>query len=196
MKQRHFPSLVALFIILTIFPAHSASAADNPPASRLFSESAFITGMGTGNVPEGHYQPVLLIWHLGMDLNKYCPILKDHAGKLSFIIEPQFNPVFDPETDFEAGVGIGLQYRYPLTKKLSAYVLGVTGPHYISAAIQDQANGFIFSSAAGVGVYFFLTEDSALNVGYRFRHLSNAGIEHPNGGIDTHFAVIGYSLFF
>ncbi len=179
-----------------LFCSNPVSAADSATGTRLFTESAFITGMGTSNIPEGHYQPILLIWHLGMDLKKYFPKLKDQAGSLSFFIEPQFNPVFDPRTDFEAGVGVGLQYRHPLTERLSAYVLGVTGPHYISVITRDQANGFIFSNAAGVGLYYSLTKDSAVSVGYRLRHMSNAGIENPNGGIDSHFAVIGYSVFF
>ncbi len=196
MNQRHFSYVTALFIALTLFFSSPASTADNAPGNRPFSESAFIAGMGTGSIPEGHYQPVLLIWHFGMDLKKQIPKLKDHAGSLSFIIEPQLNPVFDPQTDFEIGVGIGLQYRYPLTEKVSAYVLGTVGPHYISAVTANQANGFIFSNTAGVGLYYFLTKDSAVNLGYRFRHMSNAGIENPNGGIDSHFAVIGYSLFF
>jgi opacity protein-like surface antigen len=60
----------------------------------------------------------------------------------------------------------------------------------------DQANGFIFSDTIGAGLSFFVTEYSAINVEYRLRHMSNAGMEKPNGGIDTHFGTIGYSLFF
>src|SRR5512140_691607 len=146
LNHRHFSYLGAFLIILTMLPGNPASAADNARGGRLFSESAFITGMGTSNVPEGHYEPILLIWHLGMDLNHYFATLKDHAGSLSFFIEPQLNPVFEPKTDFEAGMGVGMQYRLPLTERLSIYVLGMTGPHYISVVNRNQANGFIFAS--------------------------------------------------
>jgi hypothetical protein len=85
---------------------------------------------------------------------------------------------------------------YPFTDRLSIYIMGSVGPHYISIVTKDQANGFIFSDVIGTGLYYYLSKDSAINVGYRVRHLSNAGLAEPNGGIDTHFGVIGYSVFF
>ena len=122
--------------------------------------------------------------------------MKDWGGSLSIHLEPQFNPVIAPETDFEFGIGLGVQYTHPLTDRLSAYISGSAGPHYISVVTRDQANGFIFSSAIGAGLYFFITKNSALSLGYRLRHLSNAGFTTPNQGINSHFGVIGYSVFF
>ncbi len=186
---------------LIIFSACTAEAADNPSsaapaAKRLFSESGFLTGFGTGDIEEGHYQTVLMIWHLGINMNLVFPSLKTHKGKLTFYIEPQINPVIEPESDFEFGVGLGFQYQYPFTEKLSAYILGGVGPHYISVVTEDQSNGFTFSDTLGAGLYYHLNDHSAINVGYRFRHLSNADIHEPNGGIESHFGVIGYSVFF
>jgi hypothetical protein len=199
LQQRFFFILIILFLIM--FSAGMAMGSDenspsSPAANRLFSESAFITGFGSASINEGHYQTALLIWHLGMNLDRVFPSLKTHKGKLSFFIEPQFNPVFNPEADFEFGLGLGLQYQYPIMERLSAYVLASVGPHYISVVTDDQANGFIFSDMAGAGIYYRLTDRSAINVGYRFRHLSNAEMECPNSGIDSHFGVIGYSIFF
>ncbi len=186
---------------LIIFSTGMATAADDqssaaPVATRLFSESGFLTGFGTGDIEEGHYQTVLLIWHLGINMDRVFSSLKTHKGKLTFYIEPQINPVVEPESDFEFGVGMGFQYQYPFTEKMSAYILGSVGPHYISVVTDDQANGFTFSDTVGAGLYYNLNDHSAINVGYRFRHLSNAGIQKPNGGIESHFGVIGYSVFF
>jgi len=186
---------------LIIFSTGMATAADDQSsaalvASRLFSESGFITGFGTGTVEEGHYQTVLLIWHLGINMDRVFPSLKTHKGKLTFYIEPQINPVVEPESDYEFGVGLGFKYQYPIMEELSVYALAGVGPHYISVVADDQANGFIFSDTVGIGIYYHLNDHSAINVGYRFRHLSNAGIQKPNGGIESHFGVIGYSVFF
>jgi opacity protein-like surface antigen len=79
---------------------------------------------------------------------------------------------------------------------VSVYIMGSVGPHYISVVSTRQANGFIWSDVIGGGFYFHLTNDSAINVGYRFRHLSNAHFATPNGGIDTNFVIVGYSVFF
>ena len=197
MNLRHFlhPLLLSAFILF----ANLAYGGEESLASikdRLLIETAFITGLGTSKIPECHYQPVLLIYHLGIDLKKYFPKMKDWKGSFSSYLEPQFNPVMDPETDFEFGIGLGVQYTHPLTDRLSAYISGSVGPHYISLVTVDQANGFIFSDTVGGGLYFFLTKKSAINLGYRLRHMSNAGPAKPNHGIDTHFGVIGWSIFF
>lgn len=201
MKIRQRVLFILSISFLIIFSTGMAMAADDnssttPAANRLFSESGLLTGFGTGDIEEGHYQTVLLIWHLGINMDRVFPSLKTHKGKLTFYLEPQINPVVEPESDFEFGVGLGFQYQYPFTEKLSAYILGSVGPHYISVVTDDQANGFTFSDTVGAGIYYHLTQNSAINVGYRFRHLSNAGIQKPNGGIESHFGVIGYSVFF
>ncbi len=198
-RQRFLVFLGISFLILfstTMLMAADENASAAPAANRLISESGLLTGFGTGDIEEGHYQTVLLIWHLGINMDHIFPSLKTHKGKLTFYIEPQINPVVEPESDFEFGVGLGIQYQYPVTEKLSAYILGGVGPHYISVVTDDQANGFTFSDTVGAGIYYNLTDRSAINVGYRFRHLSNAGIQKPNGGIESHFGVIGYSVFF
>ena len=160
------------------------------------TESAFIGGIGIGNLPEGHYQATLLIWHLGLDLKKYFPRLSTYRGSLTVFLEPQFNLARNPDDNFEFGAGIGIQYRYPLSERLSGYILGSTGPHYISLVTQDQASGFIFSDTLGCGLYYFLKENSALTIGYRYRHMSNARTRLPNGGIDMDFLTLGYAIFY
>ena len=164
--------------------------------NRFFTEMGFITGFGSASIPEGNYQPIFLIGHFGVDLKRYFSGLKNHSGTLSVFLEPQINPVVNPQTDFEFGIGIGLQYMHPIIGNLSAYVLGSIGPHYISVVTTKQASGFIFADTIGAGFYYYLTKDSAINVGYRFRHMSNANLADPNGGIDTSSGVIGYSVFF
>jgi hypothetical protein len=201
--QFHFRNdVAALFMILGIvfFFSNSALGSEgrtgDVSGGRFFTEMGVMAGYGSGNIPEGSYQPLLLIGHFGVDLKRYFSGLRNHEGTLSAFIEPQVNPVFEPSANYEAGLGVGLQYSYPVGESVSLYISGSTGPHYISVVTQKQANGFLFSNNIGTGVYYHLSKDSALHVGYRFRHMSNAGLATPNGGIDTHMGVIGYSLFF
>ncbi len=162
---------------------------------RWITESGFITGYGRGSIDEGSYKTLLLIAHIGADINRFIPALRHHRGVLSFFLEPQFNPVLTP-SESEFGLGVGLQYAYPLTEWISPYFLLVTGPHYISVDTTTQAEGFNFSSAAGVGLYISLTKNIALNCGYRLRHISNADLKLPNGGINSHIGLLGVSFFF
>lgn len=194
--------LIAILAVLAIllFGTYAYADENSPGAvsagSRLFTESGVITGFGSASIDEGDYQTILLIWHLGIDMKRFLPELENSKGKLSFYLEPQINPVVDPETGIECGVSLGFKCMYPITGKLSPYIMVGVGPHYISVNTKKQADGFIFSDTIGVGFYYYLTEDSAINMGYRLRHMSNVGIEKPNGGIDSHFGTIGYSMFF
>jgi hypothetical protein len=187
--------LAAIFINNKIY-ADENFPETGPKDSMLFTESCIITGFGGGNIDEGNYQPVLLIWHMGIDMNGFLHAPKDYNGKFSLYLEPQISPVVNPETDIECGIGMGFKFMYPVTDSLSTYILASAGPHYISANTKKQASGFIFSDTIGIGFYYFLTKKSAVNMGYRFRHMSNIGMSHPNHGINNHFGTIGYSIFF
>ena len=162
----------------------------------LISEMGLISGYGKGSVYEGSYQVVPFILHIGIDAKVFFSDLGSRKGTLSFIIEPQLNRVTEPERDIEFGIGVGVQYSYPLTERFSPYVVGVVGPHYLNLATETQARGFIFSCAVGAGSYFFLTKYIALNIGYRLRHMSNAYTRSPNYGINSNFGIAGLSVFF
>jgi lipid A 3-O-deacylase len=165
-------------------------------AETLFTEKSFIVGYGDGSIKEGRYQPLLMAGHFGIDLKRYFPGLRDQRGSLSLFVEPKFIAVTNHDKDYEFGAGIGIQYRYPCMDKISLYVMGSVGPHYISIETSEQAKGFAFSDEIGVGLYYHLTKKSAINVGYRFRHVSNAGLKTPNGGMNSQFVTVGYSVFF
>lgn len=162
---------------------------------RWIDEAGFISGYGNASIDEGCYKTLFMIAHLGTNINRYIPALRDHRGTLSLFLEPQFNPVLKPSA-VEFGLGIGLQYAYPLTERFSPYFLLATGLHYISVDTTTQADGFNFSDLAGIGFYLALSKGVALNCGYRYRHVSNADLKKPNSGINSHIGVLGVSFFF
>ncbi|MBN1612979.1 MAG: acyloxyacyl hydrolase [Deltaproteobacteria bacterium] len=201
LPYRRFLRIPAILIPLLLFfvpgiASGAGNAEDRQTRVRLLDESIVMTGFGTGHLTEGRYETIFFIWQLAADLNKIIPPLKNHRGRLYAYLEPQINPVRAPDEDFEFGIGIGLKYTYPLAERLCVYILASTGPHYVSVVTVDQANGFLFSDTVGAGLNIYITKRSALNIGYRFRHISNAGLVHPNGGIDSNFATIGYSILF
>ena len=199
-KFRLFAFLVVFSYILIVIPAIGLAdeKSDKGETSKtpLISELGLISGYGRGSVYEGSYQVVPFILHIGIDAKAFFSNLVGHKGTLSFIIEPQLNRVTEPEKDIEFGIGVGVQYSYPLTERFSPYIVGVVGPHYLNLATETQARGFIFSCTVGTGSYFFFTKDIALNIGYRLRHMSNAYTRSPNYGIDSNFAIAGLSVFF
>jgi len=176
--------------------AAAASGAEANRTESIIDQVEFIGGYGSASLPEGEYQTLLLIVHLGKEIGHFIPALRGHRGKLSVFLEPQYNPVLKPASDSEFGLGVGIQYAYPLTDVISAYILGVTGPHNITVDTTHQASGFNFASAVGAGFYVYLTKNVAVNLGYRYRHISNADIRKPNDGIDSHIGLMGIAYFF
>ena len=62
--------------------------------------------------------------------------------------------------------------------------------------VREQRTDFVFLLFGGVGASYFVTERTALYAGYRLQHISNAGTDSPNQGINSHTGVIGLSIFF
>jgi len=189
--------LLTLLLALTLlFPADHLAAADSTDSEALFREKGLLIGYGRGSLPEGGYETIFLMGHLGIDMAKAFPSLKQHRGLLTFILEPQVNPVVSPDNDLEFGLGVGFKYMYPVLDRVSVFANASTGPHYISVNTSKQSDGFCFANTVGGGLSFSLTKETALSLGYRLRHLSNARTRAPNGGIDSHNVLIGISFFY
>jgi len=60
----------------------------------------------------------------------------------------------------------------------------------------DLSTAFEFNDQIGAGVHYFLSEDSAVTLQYRWFHLSNAGIRLPNNGTNMQMVVLGMNGFF
>ena len=194
---RRFALILASLMFL--LSAAVARAADPSPAPILgkasfFTEVGIITGFGYGTVTEGDYFPVPLIVHLGVDMKRWVPSLRDHRGALTAFLEPQFNLVFGAEFDIEGGIGFGLKYRYPLSDGVSAYGLVSVGPQFITVNTVDQTNGLVFADTVGIGVNLAVMPGASLDLGLRARHLSNANFRMPNNGIDNYFGTIGFMI--
>jgi len=192
MEIRKFVLCLVVLLLVLCAPLEAGSV----DISALPSTEAGLTvGFGTSDLKNCKYDPLLLVFHIGEDLKKFFPALNGNRGKLTLFAEPQLNPVLNL-SEFELGLGIGLKYMYPLSEKWSVYIMGSIGPHFISVETEDQARGFVFADSIGAGLYFFVFENAALNIGYRYRHLSNCGTKDPNSGINSNFGTIGYFYFF
>ena len=186
-------AIVLIFLPAFAFGQESENTIEN---GMKLTELTFTAGYGEGQTTEGIYEHILLSINVGFDLAPFFPQLERYRGITSIFLEPKINPVQKPDTGGEFGVSLGIKYRYPLNETWHCYFMGSVGPHYITVETNDQADGFIFFNTVGAGISFFLTDRSAVNLEYRFRHASNASTHEPNNGIDSHIGTVGYSLFF
>jgi Lipid A 3-O-deacylase (PagL) len=113
-------------------------------------------------------------------------------------------------------IGLGpLAQRY--THPLRAYFAGLTAVGryhvlslgrfvpYVEVAgaaggtnlrVREIDSAFTFLVFGGVGASYFLTDRTALYVGYRIQHVSNGNTSSPNRGFESHTGVAGVSFSF
>lgn len=141
------------------------------------------------------YQPYqLLLYHPLADLKPRKP------GRFIMALEPQLVWVhFSPKAkkEWEAGANLVFEYRWPIGAHSFVHAAIGSGPHYIRVHTSQQARGFIFSDNFTTGWSHQLGSKNAwLDLKCRFRHISNAGLQEPNLGIDTWFAIAGLRWVF
>ncbi len=132
-------------------------------------------------------------------LQYYWAFLRRETWGLDLLIQPQYNltkyryidNVPDELNGFEFGVNAGLLIRKNIFKDfLSIYAFISLGPHYVSGTPQRQSKGFIFSDNFFIGLNIKLFKNTYLDLRPGFRHISNASLTHPNGGLND-FVISG-----
>ncbi|MDX2196447.1 MAG: acyloxyacyl hydrolase [Cytophagales bacterium] len=170
-----------------------------------YKEYGFNTGIGLPfsaySVPEGSYKPIYFMLHMGAPIyHNFADINKRQI--ITLYSEPQINYVhFELKSgevlhEWEFGINSGLKFIIPINNILNIYLLGGAGPHYFTATIQKQVQGFIFSDCIGHGVYINTSSHSAIHMEFRIRHMSNLDIQKPNNGINNVNFHVGWSKFF
>jgi len=113
---------------------------------------------------------------------------------LEFLFQPQYNTTrYRPQCDlpveatgYELGLNAGVLLRRSFRHDLvSVYAFISAGPHYVSGVPERQAEGFLFSDNLFIGVHVRLTPKIYLDLRVGFRHMSNASLRQPNGGINN-----------
>ena len=189
MKKRH-KFIVILFFSFCLFFLSSNSYA-------LEAIEVF-TGYFEGKLKEkGHYEAVPLLVGFNFDLRPLVSKMGiDIKGRLCSVVEPFFSVVTSPDSNIEVGSNFLFKYTFPLSERIQPYVKGGLGVLYMSQHTREQSTQYNFLPQFGGGLHYFIKEDVALSVEYRYRHLSNASFEEPNAGIDVSVILGGISFFF
>lgn len=110
------------------------------------------------------------------------------------ITEYAYDVVWVPEKKggIEFGVHPGILFRKNFWEdELSVFASLVIGPHYITGELNRQVSGFIFSDKFILGVDLKLSKKIYMEMNVGFRHISNAGLDLPNDGINNILANVG-----
>jgi hypothetical protein len=150
----------------------------------------FDLGYGTqANLNVNYFHEVFLLQY-----QYYFTLTGKEKWALEFLAQPQFNiSRFKLSAEsrsitngYEYGLNGGFIFRgYLINDAFSPYILISAGPHFVSGVPDRQSPGFIFSDNFFTGLSIRLNENIYLDLRFGFRHISNAGIQNPNGGINN-----------
>lgn len=200
----HSKSLYAFIaVLLYLFLASSVSAgsdskSDNP--HKWLRSFGFVTGYGTAPLDDtsSDYEVVPLLYQFGFDINPLAEKLgiKSRRTNFELLVEPLTNVVISPGTNAEIGCSFFLRCSVKLATWIAPYIEVGTGYVYTTQHVHEQGSQSNFITQPGIGAQFFIGKHYALTAGYRYRHLSNAGITSPNRGVDFHFGIVGLTYLF
>lgn len=95
---------------------------------------------------------------------------------------------------YEFGLNLGINMEKTFNDGKMGIYMGVgTGPHFISDGTHRQADGILFCNNIYAGFKCKLNGHLELDIRPGFRHISNAGLWEPNGGINN--SMLGIGLF-
>jgi len=117
-------------------------------------------------------------------------------GALEIGVEPFYQRFIEPERAYFAGLGAVARYHFLPLGRLVPYLELGAAPGATDLSVREQRTDVLFLLFGGAGASYFVTERAALYAGYRLQHISNAGTDSPNRGINSHTGVAGLSIFF
>jgi lipid A 3-O-deacylase len=117
-------------------------------------------------------------------------------GALEVGLEPLYQRYLDPRPAFWAGLIAVFRYHFLSLGRFVPYVEAGGGPGGTDLNVLEIDSNVSFVLWGGVGASIFLTDATAVYAGYRYEHNSNANIDTPNRGVESHVAVFGMSYYF
>ena len=107
---------------------------------------------------------------------------------------------FESQTIYGGGFNLLLRYDVATGTRFAPFLEGGAGillstPQSTDRESQFRASQFNFTLQIAPGLRYMLTKQVALNVEYRFHHISDARLTERDPGINSHFVLMGLSLF-
>jgi len=163
------------------------------------NEVGFGTGYAMGSLKgesrDLSVYPIFL--RLAFNVNSLLGI-ESPGSTLQLICEPFVNGFSGPEDGVEVGCSIGIRYLHEVSGPVDLFLEAGAAPMYYSVHTVEQGKaGFNFLDQIGAGLQYRFGAKKALFGGYRWRHISHAGLaDRSNSGINTNALIIGFSWLY
>jgi len=190
--MRRFVIVAALIAAGAVAPALSSAATPDPAAvpTPVFepTRAGIAASCGVSYSPSG----VDFCLVTGIVLFDYDRVWRHKAPEsLRFRVEYSLGAIVEPQTRLMTSANMIAQYYYPGTsaKKVRPYVGGGIGIIYTDFKVEGQGLRFNFNPLITGGVEF--GPDPAWFVEARLHHISNAGLDEENRGVNSAQFMLG-----
>jgi hypothetical protein len=176
----------------------SSATSGSESGGVFLNEIGIGSGYSRGSLKDftDDYEVIPAFLRIGFNINSLVG-LEGHKGTLQFALEPFANPIIGPDEGIETGLDFFFRYLYPLSSTVKLVSEVGAGPMYLSIDTTEQGDsGFNFLDQFGLGLQIGMSEKTALSMGYRFRHISNAGFSQPNTGINSNALIMCFSFLY
>jgi lipid A 3-O-deacylase len=121
-----------------------------------------------------------------------------YGGQLLLGVEIVYIQFEQPVLTHGVGFTPKIKWMFEGTGRLRPYIEFAGGPFWtdLGDQIPEESTQFNFILTAGGGLSWFFTSQLSFNVGYRFHHISNAGTQYPNLGLNSSLPYGGFSFYF
>ncbi|RQW85620.1 MAG: acyloxyacyl hydrolase [Geobacter sp.] len=192
-------ALVVLSLFLHILLSTSVFAADNDFIKFPKNEYSLITGYGTtfDGVGKNSHTRVQTFDVIG----RYGRFLSDelgngwYKGKPELLVELPFSLTVDPKVSPMVGVSVLGCWKLTSSKEFVPYIFFGVGVVYVDLDLECMGSEINFVYQGGAGIQYFLGEMIALNLEFRYHHISNAGLAEPNAPINSGKVLVGVSFY-
>jgi hypothetical protein len=196
--------LAALVVMLIAVGLSPTVAGAFDPAETFHKGTVLLSVEGGGGV-ENNFEPFssdIEFWNVGFRLSLIpfgttgVGVLHNALyGALEVGLEPLVQQYTHPSDAEWAGLALVGRYHFLGLGRFVPWVEALGAAGGTGLKVLEIRSSFAFLLDGGLGVSFFLTDRSALYVGYRLQHISNADTSTPNFGFESHTGVVGATFF-
>ncbi len=164
--------------------------------TRTFSAEA---GVGVGMASFGSTQAHDLALASLSYGHMWGPVLgKDHwyRGNFEYRLELFGGAQYSPSTEWLVGLTPHLRYNFATGTRLIPFFDAGAGVTATSIGHPDLGGTFEFNLQPGIGMHWFVRDNLALTGEVKYMHMSCAGIDKPNLGLNDVIGWVGLTWFF
>lgn len=205
------PLIVAFWLSTGFFSLPAQTAVDESSASAIWEagvaegfkhvtqEAGLTLGPGFGLKVLGSSQAhdwVIATAQYGLIFSDILGRDSWYRGNIEVLLEVFGAYQYHPSHAYAVGVAPLLRYNFCVGHRLVPFFDFGAGGTATDIRDGDLSTTYEFNLQTGVGVHYFIRDDLAFTSQFRFLHLSNAGIDSPNLGVNTANILVGLTWFF